>query len=206
MKKKYHSEEQIMEIVTDIIPAKAVIFAILINQRLGEAPAADVVEVRPGWWIQKGRKIYCSKCNRVVYIGTDDEVVMQDEMRLRHFCSACGAKMDDNVIQHTESVGKALGALDEVEELSRYIDANKMADELSKVPWYEREDEKQAVRMVKEFPTADVVEVVRCRDCYFRGLDGAALPVCTGAMAYSYTPDDWFCAAGKRKDGGQRDG
>ncbi len=48
MKKRYHSEEQIMEIVTDIIPAKAVIFAILINQRLGEAPAADVVE-RPRW-------------------------------------------------------------------------------------------------------------------------------------------------------------
>lgn len=61
---------------------------------LKSIPAADVVEVRHGQRIQKGRKIYCSKCNRGVYIGTDDEGVMQDEMRLRHFCSACGAKMD----------------------------------------------------------------------------------------------------------------
>lgn len=45
MKKKFHSEEQIQEIVTDIIPAKAAIFAVLINQRLREASAADVVEV-----------------------------------------------------------------------------------------------------------------------------------------------------------------
>ena len=36
--------------------------------------------------------------------------------------------------------------------MAKYIDANKMADELSKVPWHERDDEKQAIRMVKEFP------------------------------------------------------
>ena len=57
-----------------------------------------------------------------------------------------------------------------------------------------------------EIPAADVVEVVRCRECYFRELDGADIPVCTGAMAYSYTSDDWFCADGKHKDGGQDDG
>lgn len=56
---------------------------------------------------------------------------------------------------------------------------------------------------VKYIPAADVVEVVRCRECYFRELDGADVPVCTGAMAYSHTPDDWFCAAGKPKYGGQ---
>lgn len=61
---------------------------------LDTVPASDVIEIRHGKWIQKGRKIYCSKCNRGVYIGTDDEDLMQDEMRLRHFCSACGAKMD----------------------------------------------------------------------------------------------------------------
>lgn len=58
---------------------------------------------------------------------------------------------------------------------------------------------------IDNIPAADVVEVVRCRECYFRELDGADGPVCTGAMAYSYTPDDWFCAAGKPKDGGQDD-
>lgn len=60
-------------------------------------PAEEATQkngVQHGKWIQKGRKIYCSKCNRGVYIGTDDEDLIQDEMRLRHFCSACGAKMD----------------------------------------------------------------------------------------------------------------
>ena len=56
---------------------------------------------------------------------------------------------------------------------------------------------------VKYIPAADVVKVIRCRECYFRALDGADVPVCTGVMAYSHTPDDWFCAAGKPKDGGQ---
>lgn len=63
----------------------------------------------------------------------------------------------------------------------------------------------RGAKIIREFPAADTVEVVRCRECYFRGLDGAALPVCTGAMAYCHTPDDWFCAAGKSKDGGQDD-
>lgn len=61
----------------------------------------------------------------------------------------------------------------------------------------------KVARFIDAIPAADVVAVVRCRDCYFRELDGADDPVCTGAMAYSYTPDDWFCAAGKPKDGGQ---
>lgn len=55
------------------------------------------------------------------------------------------------------------------------------------------------ITTLKEIPASDVVEVVRCGECYFRALDGADVSVCTGAMAYSHTPDDWFCAAGKRK-------
>lgn len=62
-----------------------------------------------------------------------------------------------------------------------------------------------AARNRDAIPAADVVPVVRCRDCYFRELDGADVPVCTGAMAYSYTPDDWYCAGGERKDGGQEE-
>ena len=54
--------------------------------------------------------------------------------------------------------------------------------------------------VIRSLPPVDVVEVVRCRNCYFRALDGEDIPVCTGAMAYSHTPDDWFCAAGKLKD------
>lgn len=66
-------------------------------------------------------------------------------------------------------------------------------------------DSKATKIILEDASDCDVVEVVRCRECYFRELDGAEVPVCTGAMAYSYTPDDWFCAAGKPKDGGQKD-
>lgn len=60
---------------------------------------------------------------------------------------------------------------------------------------------------LQAIPAADVVEVVRCRDCKYRDYDdepyGKKVAVCTGAMAYSKTPDDWYCPMGKRKDGGQ---
>lgn len=62
---------------------------------------------------------------------------------------------------------------------------------------------------VRNLPAADVVEVVRCRDCKYRDYDdapyGEKVAVCTGAMAYSQTPDDWYCPMGERKDGGQDD-
>ena len=83
--------------------------------------------------------------------------------------------------------------------MSKYIDANKMADELSKVPWYKREDEKQAVRMVKEFPAADVVEVVRCKECkhrdgdYCHNNDGFA----HAGDFFFVRPDD-FCSRGEK--------
>lgn len=78
-----------------------------------------------------------------------------------------------------------------------YVTKQTVIDELSR---YGMTEDGEAI--INAIPAADVVEVVRCRECYFRELDGAD-PVCTGAMAYSHTPDDWFCAAGKPKDGGQ---
>lgn len=67
----------------------------------------------------------------------------------------------------------------------------------------------KGVAILNQFPAADVVEVVRCRDCEYRDYDdepyGKKVAVCTGAMAYSNTPDDWYCPMGKRKDGGQDD-
>lgn len=58
----------------------------------------------------------------------------------------------------------------------------------------------RGAKIIREFPAVEVAEVVRCRECRFRVLDGADVPVCTGAMAYCHTPDDWFCASGKYKD------
>lgn len=51
---------------------------------------------------------------------------------------------------------------------------------------------------LERLPAADVVEVVKCRDCvYWRGEDD----VCRGI--YIDFGADGFCSGGKRKDGGQ---
>lgn len=60
------------------------------------------------------------------------------------------------------------------------------------------------IRMVKkilrEIPAADVKPVVLCKDCKHRIIDAHGDYICAGAMAYSNTPDDWFCAMGERSD------
>ena len=55
------------------------------------------------------------------------------------------------------------------------------------------------VKRIKDIPTADVVKVVRCRDCkhYNAGFE------CLVEGYGIERPADWFCADGKRKDGGQ---
>ena len=39
--------------------------------------------------------------------------------------------------------------------MRRYIEAEKVIEEFSKVPWFNQDDERQAVRIVKEFSAAD---------------------------------------------------
>ena len=49
-----------------------------------------------------------------------------------------------------------------------------------------------ATLILREAPTVDAVEVVRCKDCkYFKTW------LCQNEDSY----DDWFCADGERKDG-----
>lgn len=68
---------------------------------------------------------------------------------------------------------------------------------------------KQALEMFDEIPVADVVEVVRCKDCkhYDMGVclkiysDGAVHP----EAWQSRKPED-FCSYGERKEGGENDG
>lgn len=53
--------------------------------------------------------------------------------------------------------------------------------------------------MIQNLPTADVVEVVRCRDCKYRAEDD----FCTGrGWPDQLVADNGFCDKGKRKDGG----
>ena len=76
-----------------------------------------------------------------------------------------------------------------------------VADELSRVPWYELDDEKQAVRIVKEFPAADVVEVVRCKDCRW-GREVCGNIECSSDLnaPTEYHGYEWFCPNGERMD------
>ena len=54
-----------------------------------------------------------------------------------------------------------------------------------------------ALDEIESLPAADVVQVVRCKDCKFRENDD----FCTGrGFPCQLVPDDGFCDKGKRKE------
>ena len=54
-----------------------------------------------------------------------------------------------------------------------------------------------AMEAVEDMPAADVVPVVRCKDCKFRENDD----FCTGrGFPYQLVPDNGFCDKGERKE------
>ena len=56
-------------------------------------------------------------------------------------------------------------------------------------------------KRLERLPAANVVEVVRCRDCvYWRGENDICKGICIDFSA------DGYCSEGKRKDGGQEHG
>lgn len=56
---------------------------------------------------------------------------------------------------------------------------------------------------INAIPTADVVPVVRCKDCkYNRGSKKCLNP----DSFFAVPKDDDFCSYGERKDGGERNG
>lgn len=61
-------------------------------------------------------------------------------------------------------------------------------------------------QIIKSTPTADVVEVVRCRDCiYYQKMTTGGLCMCgdkkTSYAADFYPKENDFCSYGERKDG-----
>lgn len=57
---------------------------------------------------------------------------------------------------------------------------------------------RDALVEIGDLPAADVVEVVRCKECiYWRGENGLCKGICIDFGA------DGYCSEGKRKDGGQ---
>ena len=71
--------------------------------------------------------------------------------------------------------------------------------------YHETYTDNEIIKILDDIPTADVVEVVRCRECKYRDPEdhkcdcggqerqGCPLPV----------RGNYFCADGERKDGGQ---
>ena len=61
------------------------------------------------------------------------------------------------------------------------------------------------IALIRELPSADVVEVVRCKDCKFystfQGFQGIEHPVCTYQVGGKYVRKrDDFCSRGERRN------
>ena len=54
----------------------------------------------------------------------------------------------------------------------------------------------QGVKIINQFPAVNAVEVVRCRDCKHRYSDSWC--------EYVDDDDNFYCARGERKDGGEK--
>ena len=52
---------------------------------------------------------------------------------------------------------------------------------------------------VKHIPAADVVEVVRCKDCRFYYKDSDGYEMCDASEGYDHISADGFCAWAKRR-------
>lgn len=90
--------------------------------------------------------------------------------------------------------------------MARYIDADALKEVLTKLaddPWNANTGTTWSkaydycIEYLDEQPTADVVEVVRCKECKYRDDDD----FCTGrGYPNALVPDDGFCDKGERRE------
>ena len=73
----------------------------------------------------------------------------------------------------------------------RLIDANALIEEYDRVHVGEPG---KARKLIEDAPTVEAVEIVRCRECKHRYSDSWC--------EYVDDDDNFYCAKGKRKDGG----
>lgn len=83
--------------------------------------------------------------------------------------------------------------------MSRYIDAEKFKHIINNSKMYGTMEWNDVLEMLIEVPTADVVAVVRCKDCKFRkiefGWNGKMYKMC--ANTDYPTDDDAYCSYGE---------
>lgn len=82
--------------------------------------------------------------------------------------------------------------------MSRYIDKDKLLDDLN---WYAPSEYNAKVNeIIVKQPEADVVEVVRCKDCeYWDKQSDSFQGRC--ALSGNYPTGGWYCANAKRRSG-----
>lgn len=92
--------------------------------------------------------------------------------------------------------------------MPRYIDATKLKAEFDKCLWGKEWDKALATVCANNTPTADVVEVVRCKDCRYNdnGNCDAICEVLEGDLigVTLRCSDDFFCTYGKRREDGEQ--
>ena len=90
--------------------------------------------------------------------------------------------------------------------MSRYIDADKLVelcDEMSRNEWNKKvspiswaDAYESFVDDIDEIPTADVVEVVRCKDCVYSSCYGQ---ICHYSVGRDVQPEH-YCSYGERRE------
>ena len=91
--------------------------------------------------------------------------------------------------------------------MARYIEEENLIEEIMSLRIYVSGKDvfpdvakESVLRIIKEQPTADVMEVVRCKDCvYFHKKVGIGFGQCSNSKLLPY-PED-FCSYGERKVG-----
>lgn len=91
--------------------------------------------------------------------------------------------------------------------MSRYIDADRLKEEIDE--WLDSVGTAlvgkgmsyyaELMGCIDETPTADVVEVVRCRDCKHYVLNTLGIKFCSESRGLTLPYDETFCSYGKRK-------
>lgn len=93
--------------------------------------------------------------------------------------------------------------------MAKYIDAEALGIGIAKAEIFANSEFARgwnnAIKIINNAPAADVVEVVRCRDCkHSYRIDGAKEEYdCAKISAFAkFFPGDHFCGYGKRKTDG----
>ena len=87
--------------------------------------------------------------------------------------------------------------------MARCIEVGVALNELEHTPFYDKRDYETTKEMLKTMPTADVVEVVRCKDCKYNpdtNDDDQCPFVESDGHVEHFPEDDFFCKYGERKE------